>query len=309
MILHVTNGDGATGLIRAADAEGTVIPWRDVLHEGPVPGGLSDEALAAVRAAFLAAHGAPAAEAVRRGFAERDGALARAAEFAEVVLWFEHDLYDQLQLVQVLDRVAGLAAPPRALTIICGAEYLGQLPPERGSAMLAARTPVSGAMLGVARLAWNAFTAADHTLLEAALRTDLAPLPFLRAALVRLLEEYPWTTDGLSRMERQALLAVAGGAATARDAFAAAQRHEDPLWCGDETFFGYLDRLAAGPAPLLERSGARVALTEAGRGVLAGRADAVRLNGIDRWLGGVHIIGTEAPWRWDPGRQALTAAA
>jgi hypothetical protein len=25
----------------------------------------------------------------------------------------------------------------------------------------------------------------------------------------------------------------------------------------------------------------------------------VRLNGIDRWLGGVHLQGGEAAWRWD----------
>ena len=28
-------------------------------------------------------------------------------------------------------------------------------------------------------------------------------------------------------------------------------------------------------------------------------ADAVRLRGIDTWLGGVHLRGREARWRWD----------
>ena len=36
-------------------------------------------------------------------FVERDEAIARSHNHEEVVLWFEHDLYDQLQLIQILD--------------------------------------------------------------------------------------------------------------------------------------------------------------------------------------------------------------
>jgi hypothetical protein len=32
---------------------------------------------------------------------------------------------------------------------------------------------------------------------------------------------------------------------------------------------------------------------------LAGRSDYLRLAGIDRWLGGVHLKGADAAWRWD----------
>lgn len=41
-----------------------------------------------------------------------------------------------------------------------------------------------------------------------------------------------------------------------------------------------------------------------GKAVLAGKQDAVRLNGIDKWFGGVHLQGAEAAWRWDeePGK-------
>jgi hypothetical protein len=42
-----------------------------------------------------------------------------------------------------------------------------------------------------------------------------------------------------------------------------------------------------------------IEITPLGRDVLAGRVDFVQLNGIDRWLGGVHLLGPEAQWRWD----------
>jgi hypothetical protein len=31
----------------------------------------------------------------------------------------------------------------------------------------------------------------------------------------------------------------------------------------------------------------------------------VRLNGLDRWIGGVHLVGREARWRWDEGTEAV----
>jgi hypothetical protein len=40
-------------------------------------------------------------------------------------------------------------------------------------------------------------------------------------------------------------------------------------------------------------------LTKVGRRVLAGRADHIALNGIDRWIGGVHLRGYRVRWRWD----------
>jgi hypothetical protein len=36
-------------------------------------------------------------------FERRDEAITRFRDHEEVVLWFEHDLFDQLQLIQILD--------------------------------------------------------------------------------------------------------------------------------------------------------------------------------------------------------------
>jgi hypothetical protein len=49
--------------------------------------------------------------------------------------------------------------------------------------------------------------------------------------------------------------------------------------------------------------------TPAGRRVLRGEADHVALNGIDRWVGGVHLRGHAARWRWDEGTESVAATA
>jgi hypothetical protein len=35
----------------------------------------------------------------------------------------------------------------------------------------------------------------------------------------------------------------------------------------------------------------------------------VALNGIDRWIGGVHLHGEVARWRWDEGTESIVSAA
>jgi hypothetical protein len=112
------------------------------------------------------------------------------------------------------------------------------------------------------------------------------------------------------------LAAVADGAPDAGSAFARAWARENRPFMGDSTCFDRMDRMAQGSYPLLrldppdrpvERSTV-VRLTDAGADVLRGRADQIALNGIDRWIGGVHLQGHRVPWRWDDGTEAIVRA-
>ncbi|HYH80292.1 MAG TPA: DUF1835 domain-containing protein, partial [Longimicrobium sp.] len=123
-MLHITNGDSAGDLLAGCGLGGEVLCWRDVLHEGPVPATLPLPELSAVRARYIAGCGWGPADEIAREFAARDAALAAAGAHDEVVLWFEHDLYDQLQLIQLLDWFAARDGATR-LSLVCGAEYLG----------------------------------------------------------------------------------------------------------------------------------------------------------------------------------------
>src|SRR5688572_6552709 len=154
------------------------LPWRDVLHEGPVSAGLSLEELSRERAAFIASAGWGAAPKVLEEFQTRDAAFRRAGDHDEIVLWFEHDLYDQLQLIQVLDGLSGLRGPP--VSLVCEPEYLGPMAPERAAELFSLRNPVTRRHLLEASAAWNAFRSANPRELEAVKPTAF---PFLEAAL------------------------------------------------------------------------------------------------------------------------------
>lgn len=216
-MLHVTNGESAASALRQLGLDGDVMAWNDVLHEGPVRD-LAPAAFRAERASFLASPDIDAA-AILRGFEERDAAL-EAAAGGHVVLWFEHDLYDQLQLAQVLSAIAGM--PGTTVEGVLPDDYLGTQPLETLRAWHESRRAVAPGQVAAGAAAWRALCSDDP-------------------------------------------------------------REVERLWRAW--------RLAA-DTPMT------VAITDDGRRVLAGDLDQVTLNGINRWIGGVHLT-PDSCWRWN----------
>lgn len=295
--LHVTNGDSVLYTFKKAGITGTHLAWRDSLHEGPVRDG-SLEQTSAYRAQYAAVRGYGNPIKIIRDFERRDAQIRKAAEFEEVVLWFEHDLYDQLQVLQVLTALEVLDLEPGRVSIVQSDHYLGTMTADELSPLLAKRRTVTTATFRSARRAWERFTSASPLDLYVASKEDAIGLPFLRAALQRLCEEYPWTRDGLSRSQRQALQAVAQGPAPELELFRRAQAREEASFMGDTVFSKIVDDLRNSPVPLIETEDDALAVTGLGRRVLAAEADWIEVAGIDRWIGGVHLSASSVA-RWD----------
>jgi uncharacterized protein (DUF2132 family) len=226
LTLHVTNGDCAVEVLRKAGMQGDFVPWRDVLHEGPLDASLSPDDLSRVRAKFIADMGWAARDEVERQFRERDERLKRAAADDEVVLWFEHDLYDQLQLLQVLAWFHGHPHP--RLALVCEAEYLGDMAVGRARELYAKKKPVSGATLAGAHKAWKA--------LPSILGEEVPGLPFLKAALERWQQE-PARTEALILEE------LSSGELAFQDLFRRTQAKDEPRFLGDTVFLKRLETL------------------------------------------------------------------
>ena len=125
--LHITNGSAITPFMRQAGIVGPIVPWDDVLHEGPVRAGFNVVAMRDARADFLASCGWGSRDEIVRSLAARDAALENLGRVDEIVLWFEHDLYDQLQILQILDRLPLDGGP--TLTAVPSDDYLVGLMP------------------------------------------------------------------------------------------------------------------------------------------------------------------------------------
>jgi len=288
-MLHVTNGHSVS--LRDSGLGGDVLVWLDVLHEGPVPAELAPEAMRRVRGLFLDAEW-PGAAPAELALARRDAAL---AAHDEVTLWFEHDLFDQLQLIQILDRVRHRTR----ISLICTDRYLGPMTGSELAALWPARHAVSEDEFALAETAWHAFCSADPTAIEAILQRDTSALPFLAGALRRHLQQFPAIDNGLARTERQILQAASVGGRDFAAVFAAEQAMEERIFMGDSSLRRWIRGLIECRHPLLASDNGIYRVTGLGREALAGNVDHIRLSGINRWLGGVHLTGSEVLWRWD----------
>jgi hypothetical protein len=296
--MHITNGDSVVYLFRKAGIVGTHVPWRDNLFEGPVPPLESLEALSALRSAYLSERGYGKPIKIFNDFRARDAAIARAHEFAEVILWFEHDLYDQLQIAQVLVTLDALELEPGRVSLIGSDQYLGTMTADELAALHPKRRVVTSAVYAAARTVWRTFTAEEPQALVELSQRDLPGLPHMRSALERLCQEFPWTLDRLSRTQRHALEAVAQGPARENELYRRAQAREEATFMGDTSFFAVLRDMASGDEPLIEMLSDQTWIPAPhGRRILAGEArwDAAP----SRWIGGTDL--GETPYLWDDG--------
>ena len=311
-MLHLTAGDVNAARLRDADLAGRVVAAVDPLHEGPAPAGVSGDAWLRVRADYIVEAGWATPDAALGRLREADDAIASAGREDEVVLWFEHDLHCQLLMIRMLDQLGQVA--PRRISLVCVGEHpdvasfrsLGDLSVEHIRELFEARPPVTAEQLDVAAQGWSAFTSPEPgALVELALR-DASPFPYLRPALRRWLRQFPATRDALSQTERAVLDGLSSGPRSRHDLFKAVQAREEPPFMTDLIFETWLDALVHGPAALVREVDGAVTITDTGREIEQGRRDAIDARGIDRWLGGVHLVSPPAParcpvWRWNDG--------
>jgi hypothetical protein len=338
-ILIVTNGSSGVEAIRQSiGTECTVLSWDDVLHDGPVPYRDTLEALSMIRAQFLASWSTDFVELnaveVERRFFERDAAIGRATEYDEIVLWFDHDLYDQLQLLQVGWVLQGLLSDgvmrskssvqfqgpegrDQSKPLVSFVSYGDHLDADDSVLMSAAyqrRTVLSASNLERLDHLWRVFTSETPEPLGKELSGDFAPFGNLQSAMFRLCQEYPCIESRLTRSERQVLTVLSEIDSLRPGAlFAACQGMEEAAYLGDWSFWRIVSRLASGSPFLVGIMGGgqfvlpkttppgrefldqKLHITDSGRAVFGRTAV---WNRPDFWIGGVRLSDSN-DWRWD----------
>jgi hypothetical protein len=315
--LIITNGDSAADLLAAAGKRGRILPWRDVLHEGPI---LSDLAASTrARVLYLAGRFALDEADVAAEFAARDAILTAHGSFDRIELWFEHDLFDQLQLLQILAFFAETGRRD-GLILVQADDFLGRQRPDTILRFAGKARPIGIEDLRFAEETWQALAApTPEAVVERLVHAD-DRLPYVRPALKRFLEELPTPGSGLGRTEAAALAELGKTSSTAVDLFRAVLATEEAAFMGDLSFFRTIEDLAFSPTPLIDGlpppigedferfRNAHLELSMAGDDVMKGEDDNIALNGIHRWWGGTLLDASElapAVWRYDRGRRRL----
>jgi hypothetical protein len=313
--LHVRCGSDIRSALRDAGFVGGFLEFADPFCQGPVRD-LPVAELIEERAAFIASAYQRLHKNARKRLTAEYAALApqRLVEHDEIVLWFEHDVYDQLILSYLLNVLA--AAPPSRLTLVCVERVpavrafvgLGQLAPEVIRLLWSERVEVGAAHYELGRRVWNALTASSPQALHQVASSATPAIAAMGKALARHLRELPATRHGLSLTEQYTLELLAEFGPLPAHALFARLNHEREAapFLGDLMYWHVLRELRDSgliEAPELGDEHATwpkrmISLGSQGRAVLAGEAD--RFAGVySRWLGGIQLRGPEPCWRWN----------
>jgi hypothetical protein len=315
-IVHVVNGDATAASLAEAELPGDIVVWADALDQGPLLPTADDDARAA-RAAFWAARlpgrGTAGDHAARLAGWDRafDDAV-RTAE--EVVLWYEHDLFDQLALVRLLARAGRMTPAPKAQLSLVSIDRHDEVPEFKGLGQLEAyqlaalwprRTPIAREAIDEAAAAWLAVTAPDPRGV-AYLVKRIRVMPFLGFALERHLEDLPDSATGLSRTEAQVLRAIERGVSAERALLGATPAGE--RYYLTDTAVAHVVATLAGLGAITRGADGALAPAPLAKEIQAGRIDRVAHAGVDDWRGGVRLEGKGPVWRFDVGSRRVVFA-
>jgi hypothetical protein len=312
-MIHLVAGESALGTLKESSVSGKKFSIDDILMEGPIVDGLRTESSWTQRAEYLQSYFSISKPEYLAGKTERDRILVESLSHDEIVLWFEFDLFCQANLLYYLDWYASRGLGATRLTLICPEHVpgravfrgLGELAAEELESLLSTREEVTADQKRVAQLAWQSFSSEDPLDVEQFLQSDSSALPLVAPAFRAHLDRFPSTANGLGIVAQKTLEILSVEPLPFRKLFASVSATPELFrhGMGDLTLQGYLDNLSSGPTPLVHENGT-VEITENGRNVLANKADAIDLLGIDVWYGGVHLTSANL-WRWNSGKQRL----
>jgi len=326
-ILHVTNGDAFAAVLNNSRIEGEIVPYREVLHEGPCQLQNSPEQWILSRAEYLSTLlPSISVNSIQAASSRFEAVIQSASRYEIVCLWFEHDLYDQLMLIRLLWLFSRISISPEKLQLICINTHseiprflgLGQLSPAQALSLWdTQRQEVNINQISLGKKAWEAYCCEDPNDWEILLEEDTSILPFLKKAIRRHLQQFPSAFNGVCRTESLILKALYQEPLSAASLFQATNQMEEAPFMGDTIFFNnYLLGLLNPPYPLIKgapyfsrrpeisfetlwKTQAPFQLTLHGEKVLMEKENWLDLKGgIDTWRGGVHLSGTQSPWYW-----------
>jgi hypothetical protein len=311
-MIHLVAGDSALGTLKETSVPGEKFSIDDILMEGPIIDGLKTEPSWIARADYLGRFSIPK-EKYLSGRVKRDQILVDSLSHDEIVLWFEFDLHCQANLLYYLDWYTSRDLGGTRLMLICPEKFpgrptfrgLGELRREELESLFPIRTEVTADQKRIAQQAWGFFASDDPRTIEQFIRSDSSALPLVAPAMHAHLERFPSTTNGLGVVSRKTLEVLNEQPLPFRKLFPRVSATPEMFrqGMGDLSLLAYLDMLSSGPCPLISK-GADFEITETGRRVLENKADAVELDGIDVWYGGVHLT-PDNLMRWNPEKQKL----
>ncbi|NNF19792.1 MAG: DUF1835 domain-containing protein, partial [Flavobacteriaceae bacterium] len=210
--LHITNGDSFTQRLQELDLKGDIITWREMLCEGKTETNVGSEAFWKTRFEFLHKN----YNVSKSWFVEKTlkeyRSLCNHKQQDQIILWFEHDLYCQINMLAVLSwlkthrrhaeiSMVRTSIDPETSQLTS----LNKLSNEKLLSLFSSRKVLSQDDIEYADYVWQLYCSDNPIRLENITDSDHFSFEYLSDALKAHLKRFPTIKNGLNEIENRIL--------------------------------------------------------------------------------------------------------
>lgn len=277
--VHILNGDSIKDIFAEQGIAGDLIIWREALSEGPTTTDVGSERFFQARSQFFASqYQIPEAEFIQKAKAEFRK-LDSLSQYEEVVLWFEYDLFCQINMLAACSYLYQQLPQLAHISLVCLGEHpssegliaLGEIDPSYYPELFTHRVALTQEDLRYAHAIWEAYNAASHLELAQLVQDPPSVFPYLKEAIHAHFKRFPHANSGLNEIETDILSLAEEGVANTRKLVGSMLKKDRLYGAGDMSYFAYLSRLQdfiASEQPTSITEGAQAILQGTEKGTL-----------------------------------------
>lgn len=210
--LHITNGDSFTSKLKKLKLKGEIITWREMLCEGKTETSVGSEAFWKTRFDFLHKN----YNVSKSWFVEKTlkeyRSLCNHKQQDEIILWFEYDLFCQINMLAVISWLKTHRRHVQISMICSGYEddtthlySLGELSDDKIQELFKSRVTLSQNDIEYADYVWQLYCSDNPIRLENLRDFDLYQFSYLEEAIKTHLRRFPTIRNGLNEIENRVL--------------------------------------------------------------------------------------------------------
>jgi hypothetical protein len=208
-ILHITNGDNTTNYLQKLKFSGEFITWREMLSEGKTTSDIGSETFWKTRYDFLkSSYNISKKKFIDYTLKEYRN-LCNQKEQDEIVLWFEHDLFCQINMLAVISWLKRYRQGHQ-ISLVCSGEIKGsnkmfglsQLNATQIKQHYKNRVTLNQDDIAYADYIWQLYCSDSPLRLETVYKFNpMSPFKYLAKAIEAHLQRFPSIKNGLNNIE------------------------------------------------------------------------------------------------------------
>ncbi|QLE02621.1 DUF1835 domain-containing protein [Galbibacter sp. BG1] len=210
--LHITNGDSFTSVLKKLNIGGDIVTWREMLCEGKTINDVGSESFWKQRYDYLhKAYKITKDTFINKTLKEYRN-LCNQKSQEEIVLWFEYDLFCQVNMIAVLSWLKK-HRPQAAIHLVCSGDEdssnklyaLTELSEAKLLDLYNNKLPLNKDDIEYADFIWQLYCENNPIRLQNAIQQNKSQLNYLSAAMESHLHRFPSLKNGLNELENQML--------------------------------------------------------------------------------------------------------